>query len=541
MSGLELERKARLAEILLMAARRLGQALVPTEVYQAFHELLAGVVPHDGIVVSSYDAGNDVIRCEYAWVEGSLVDPAGLPPLRLNREGGGMQSRVIVSGEPLLVNDVAEQVKDSRGVFYDVDREGTMRKLPESGPPGTQAAMMVPVQQEGRVVGVVQLMSDRVSYEPEQLELFEALVEQLAAAVRNARLQVRQRELEAAEAAAQAVAAEREQASQVLDLVGEGVFLVDKQGIVRSWNRAAELTTRLTAAAAVGEPVTELFGSWRSLAARIPIGAAGAATRAVTLPIVFAHGELWLSFVAVRGAGGVVYAFRDVTDERRLEEEKGDFVSIVSHELRTPMAGIYGAAETLLRRRQALPETQQQQLLEMIVNQATRLRQLTEEVLLAGQLDRGELELNHETVDLAELVRGAAAAARSQPTPPQIEVEAPERCLVEGDHDRIQQILLNLLDNSFKYGQPPVKIQIRRDRSRVSLAVSDAGPGIATDEQERIFEKFYRSGASLTRSHAGTGLGLYIARELAERMQGRLNLHSQPGRGTTFTLQLLPR
>lgn len=507
--------------------------------YSAFHELLEDVVPHDGVVVSSYDEASDLIRCEYAWVEGALQDAARLPALRLNREGGGMQSRVIVSGESLLVNDVAEQVKDRRGVFYDVNRAGRVRKVPESGPPGTKAAMMAPVRQEGRVVGVVQLMSDRFTYDAEQLQLFEALVEQLATAVRHARLQSRQRELEAAEAAARAIAAEREQAAQVLDVVGEGIFLVDTDGIVRSWNRAAELVMQTAAAGAVGRPVEELFDDWTTLASRIEVAGAGTAPTAATLPIVLAHGECWLSFVAVRGDGGTVYAFRDVTQERRLEDEKGDFVSIVSHELRTPMAGIYGAAETLLRRQHALPETQQRQLLTIIAEQAARLGQLTDELLLARRLDRDELELAVEAVDLAEIVEGAVSSTRSRQNPPEIRVEREHGSyLAAADRDRIHQILLNLIDNARKHGEPPITLRLDRQTSTVSVSVSDAGDGIPLTDQSRVFEKFYRGGPPLTRESSGSGLGLYIAQELATRMRGTLTLQSDRAHGTTFTLTL---
>src|SRR5215216_2780293 len=148
----ELERKAEIAEVLLNAARRLGETLEPERVYARFHELLADVVQHDAVVVSSFDESDGLIRCDYAWVEGTLLDPAIFPPVTLNREGGGMQSRVIVTGEPLVVNDVEERVS-SGGTYYDVDREGTVRKLPDSGPPGTRAVMMVPVTHESRVVG----------------------------------------------------------------------------------------------------------------------------------------------------------------------------------------------------------------------------------------------------------------------------------------------------------------------------------------------------------------------------------------------------
>src|SRR5215216_2178724 len=109
MSDRELERKAEVATLLLDAARQLGESIEPERVYERFHELLGYIVPHDGIVVSSYDERDGLIRCEYAWVEGNVVDASTLPPLPLNREGGGMQSRAIVTGEPYLFNDVADR------------------------------------------------------------------------------------------------------------------------------------------------------------------------------------------------------------------------------------------------------------------------------------------------------------------------------------------------------------------------------------------------------------------------------------------------
>src|SRR5438034_2501217 len=258
------ERKAQVAEILLRAARELGEGLEPERVYERFQALLSEVVQHDGLIVSSYDAREDLIRCEYVWNEGNLVDPSTLPPLPLNREGGGMQSRVIVSGEPFLFNDVAERVEHGEGVYYNVDRAGKIEKIPESGPAGTRAAMMVPVKHEGSVVGAVQLMRDHGEYVSEELELFEGLVAQMGAAVRNARLQKEQRRLAAAEAAARAVAAEREQAASVLDAVGDGIFLADREGIVRFWNRAAGLVTGRAAEDAVGRPVTATFPEWEA-------------------------------------------------------------------------------------------------------------------------------------------------------------------------------------------------------------------------------------------------------------------------------------
>jgi two-component system phosphate regulon sensor histidine kinase PhoR len=537
----ELARKASVAQLLLDAARVLGETDEPDRVYERFHELLTDVIEPDGVVVSSYEAADGLIRCEYAWSDGSRLDHTALPPLPLNREGGGMQSRVIVSGEPLLVNDVVEQVKRG-GTYYDVDGEGTMRKLPDSGETKTRAAMMVPVKHEGDVVGVVQVMSDDAAYSQAQLEVVEGLVSQMGAAVRNVRLRKERSRLAAAEAAARAVAAEREQAANVLEALGDGTFLVDAGGAVRLWNRAAALVTGVPADEARGRHVTDVFPGWPELAGRVPVAAFGEAARAATLPVAIGGQELWLSFVAVQSADGVVYAFRDVTGERRLEEEKSDFIATISHELRTPMAAVYGAARTLLRSDVTLGLGQRRELLEMIASQSERLRQITEEVLLATQLDRNALTLEPEPVDVAELTRATVTAMRSQ-VPPSTELDLDVAAGVRaasGAPDRIQQVLVNLLDNAVKYGgEGRVSVQVENaNGGGVRIVVADSGPGIPVAEQGRIFEKFYRGDPQLTRSPSGTGLGLYIARELVQRMGGRLDVRSRPGAGAAFVVEL---
>jgi PAS domain S-box-containing protein len=536
----ELRRKADVAELLLHAARRLGESIEPERIYERFHELVADVIQHDGLLISSYDERDEVIRCEYAWTDGAVLDATTLPALPLNRRGGGMQSRVIVGGEPLLFNDVPERVRKVDGVYYNVDAEGTLERIPDTGPAKTTAAMMVPVKDEGRVVGVVQLMTDRGEYTEDQLELLDGLVAQMGAAVRNARLQQERRRLEAAEAAARAAAAEREQAVQVLEAVGDGIFLLDAAGVIRLWNRAAALATGKAAQDVLARPLADVIPDWEALASAIPIAEEGAMARPVTLPIEIGGRDLWLSFVAVRGAEGVVYAFRDVTSERLLEEEKSDLVATISHELRTPMTGVYGAAKTLLRRDIALGPEEQRALLSMIATEAARLSQITEDVLLTTQLDRGELGIQREPVDVAEVVRSTVHKMRSQlPDSMTIEVEIEDRIgVASGDPDRVQQVLLNLLDNAAKYGSGPVKVSAASTNGVVRIVVSDAGPGIGAADRQRIFEKFYRADARETRAARGTGLGLYISRELARRMGGRLVLESEPGEGATFVVEL---
>jgi two-component system phosphate regulon sensor histidine kinase PhoR len=535
----DLRRKAELAELLLHAARQLGESLEPNRVYERFHELLADVVPHDGVIISSYDDREDLIRCEYAWSDGNVIDPAKLPPLPLNREGGGMQSRVIVSGEPELFNDVPQRV-EREGEYYNVDSKGKVQRIPESGPSGTNAAMMVPVKEEGRVVGVVQLMTDSEVYTSDQLELFDGLVAQMGASVRNVRLQQERRRLESAEAAARAVAAEREQAAQVLHALGDGTFFVDGEGLVRLWNRAATLATGLSAESVEARALADLIPEWPALADRIPVAEEGAAARPVTLPVEVNGRDLWLSFVAVRLAGGVVYAFRDVTSKRRLEDEKSDFVATISHELRTPMTAVYGAAVTLLHREDKLRADERRMLLEMIASQAARLSQITEEVLLTSQLDRGELRVEREPVQIAEIVRQTVETMRAHlPSSKTIDVTIPAGLgAASGDGDRLQQVLVNLIDNAIKYGGDRVEIRADSANGVVRVLVADTGPGIGPADRERIFEKFYRADPQLSRAPSGTGLGLYISRELTERMGGRLDLSHESGTGATFVVEL---
>jgi PAS domain S-box-containing protein len=536
----QLEWKAELAELLLHAARELGESLEPERVYERFHELLTDVVPHDGLIVSSYDERDDLIRADYAWTDGAVLDVSQLPTLSLNREGGGMQSRVIVSGEPLLFNDVPERVTEPGGEYYNVDHEGTVEKLPDTGPSKTSAAMMVPVKHEGGVVGVVQLMSDDGRYDANQLELFEGLVAQMGAAVRNARLQRERRRLEAAEAAARAVAAERAQAARVVDAVGDGIFLLDQDGVVRLWNRAAEPVTGLRRELVNKQRLADVMPEWQELADRIPVPQAGVMPRSVTLPLHGEDGDRWLSFTAVGIVDGVIYACRDVTAEHRLDEEKSDLIATISHELRTPMAAVYGAAKTLLRDDVDFSPERRQQLLEMIATQATRLSQITDEVLLTSRLDRGDVRVDAEPIDVAGVVAETVEAFREQlDDSTSIEVEIPyDVGAASGDHDRIQQVLVNLLDNAVKYGDGTVRVHASRSDDVIRISVADNGRGIALAEQPRIFDKFYRGDPQLSRSPGGTGLGLYISRELTRRMGGTLDLSSEPGDGATFVVEL---
>jgi two-component system, OmpR family, phosphate regulon sensor histidine kinase PhoR len=339
---------------------------------------------------------------------------------------------------------------------------------------------------------------------------------------------------------------ERERAERVLAHVGDGVFLVDRDGVIRLWNTAAEAITGLRSDAVCDHAAEEMLSGWSTIADRIPVarrpGDADDASSAETVPLEIDGREIWLSIVGVTLADGIVYAFRDVTRERRLEELRAQFVATISHELRTPLASLHGAAVTLLEREHDLHEQTRHDLLDMIAVQSKRLADLVEEILLTGQLDSGSLRVVTEPFDPEELVWTAAAAARlrvSDETTIDVSIPAvlPK---VAGDPERTRQVLTNLVDNAIKYSPQGGRIElgVEAGEGYARFTVRDEGLGIPLGEQQRIFEKFYRLDPDHRRGIAGSGLGLYICRELVRSMNGRIWVESDPDKGATFSFEL---
>jgi two-component system phosphate regulon sensor histidine kinase PhoR len=339
---------------------------------------------------------------------------------------------------------------------------------------------------------------------------------------------------------------EREQAERVLAHVGDGVFLVDRDGVIRLWNQAAEAITGLRSDAISNRAAAETIPGWEEIAARIPVarrpGDADDASSAETVPLDVDGREVWLSITGVTLGDGIVYAFRDVTRERRLEELRAQFVATISHELRTPLASLHGAALTLLERERDLNRQTQHDLLDMISVQSKRLADLVEEILLTGQLDSGSLRVVTEPFDAEELVWAAASTARLRVgDETTIDVSVPAVMpKVAGDAARTRQVLTNLLDNAVKYSPHGGRIELgaEADDGYVRFTVRDEGLGIPLGEQKRIFEKFYRLDPDHRRGIGGSGLGLYICRELVRSMNGRIWVESDPGKGATFTFEL---
>ena len=241
---------------------------------------------------------------------------------------------------------------------------------------------------------------------------------------------------------------------------------------------------------------------------------------------------------------GRLYVFRDVTHEREVDRMKSEFVSLVSHELRTPLTSIKGYIDLLMDGDAGELTEEQQEYLEVAKNNADRLVALINDLLDVSRIESGRIELHPAPLDLTRLISDVAQSLR-----PQIEGKGHHLILelsedlpaVLGDSDRVTQILTNLLSNAYKYTPSEGTIWVTAqvvERERVRVNVRDTGIGLSTEEQAKLFTKFFRAKNRTTQEVGGTGLGLTITRSLVEMHGGEITVLSTPGEGSTFSFTL---
>jgi len=347
------------------------------------------------------------------------------------------------------------------------------------------------------------------------------------------RVPERLRRLYADEEQARIRAEQGANAARALAHVSDAVVMLDDGSRVLSWNTAAEELFGPSAEAALGRPASSVFPEFGVLIER---------SGSELTPVRIGGEERWLAISVSRFDGGRVITLRDATAEHTLERARADFVTTASHELRTPLTAVYGSARTLVDRGDALDEAQRRRLLRMIAQESEHLAQIVDQLLVTAQIDRGRLRLEERDCDVAELCSTVIEAADAR-KPESIELELiapaatrPLRC----DPPRLKQVLVNLVENAIKYSPEGgrVRVRIADTRDRLRIEVEDQGLGIPPSEQSRIFEKFYRLDADMTRGVGGSGLGLYISREIVEQMGGVLSVRSRRGAGSTFTVTL---
>ena len=340
---------------------------------------------------------------------------------------------------------------------------------------------------------------------------------------------------------------DRNEVRAILTGMIEGVVAIDREERVLLLNEPAARALRADAATGPGRRIWEVTRI-REVGEALQRAVRDGADVAIDL-VVPEHPRdraLTLHAAPLRdGEGrpaGAVAVLHDVTELRRLEAVRRDFVANVSHELKTPVTAIRGMVETCLDDA-AMDEATRRRFLGRIADQSVRLSALVTDLLTLSRLESQPEALVREPLDLREPVRAAVAALG--PTAERqglaLAVEAPDAPLpVTGDPTALRQVIDNLLDNAIKYTPSGGRVtaRLRRDGATAGLEVADTGIGIEPRHQDRIFERFYRVDTARSREMGGTGLGLAIVKHIALAHGGRVAVESAPGVGSTFRVAL---
>jgi two-component system phosphate regulon sensor histidine kinase PhoR len=338
---------------------------------------------------------------------------------------------------------------------------------------------------------------------------------------------------------------ERNQSAAILSSMSEGVAVVDREERIRYSNPAFRRALQRGGEQSLeGKRLVEVTRQSEILAMVEGVRKGGERMEA-EIATAGLKPRTFLVRAAPAGERGAVLVVLDITEIRRLERVRRDFVANVSHELRTPLTAIQGFAETLLRGALDEPENSRR-FVEIIRDHAFRLARLTEDLLKLSRAEAGQLDLDVRPIAVGSVVAECAETARlkvaekRQTLTVSVGDSSP---LARADSHALLDVLRNLLDNAIQYTPENGHITIRvsvADTNEVRIAVTDDGIGIPVGSHDRIFERFYRVDAARSRKVGGTGLGLSISKHLVDGMGGRIELESQLGRGSTFTVVLPP-
>ncbi len=489
-----------------MLATELDPAAVLEEVVQQASQLLGAdasairVLDQDELVVSAADGAGALEAI-------GVRSPAG----------AWLSGDVVQSRAPVAIEDASD------------DRR--LRDLDPMLAAGHCSFLGVPlVGPEGALHGVLAIYGRKArSWREEEVEALRALAANTSAALSNAELYQR-------------VALEKERSFAILANIADGIVAVDREGRVVLWNSAAEQITGVPAVEALGRtPVQVLQRNLES--------DGGTQQGDRLLSIQRSGEEVWLSLTeaVMRDPAGAVagriFAFRDISGDRLVEQVKSDFVSTVSHELRTPLTSIYGFAETLLRQDVMFGEEERETFLRYIASESQRLTSIVDTLLNVARLDTGDLQVHLAETDVRDVVGQVLdTVAATDVNGHRFVVELPDEPLAaKADPEKLRQVCSILVENALRYSPDggTVTVGAARRQDRVEVSVADEGIGIPQADQEQIFRKFYRGAdAELRAGAGGTGLGLFIARGLVTAMGGRIWVSSREGEGSRFAFEL---
>jgi len=326
---------------------------------------------------------------------------------------------------------------------------------------------------------------------------------------------------------------EREETATLIETMADGVVAADARGTIVTLNQAA----RRLLGYGPDDPFPALAELFHEKAARDLVATVLSGDEAEPQELERVGHTLLVTGRALPNGGGLL-VIRDVTELRRLEAMRRDFVANVSHELKTPLTSIAGYAETLAS--EASPGTQTERFVRPILSNARRMHRLVDDLLDLSRIESGRWQPDPERVDVRGLAdeAWAAFADRARERRIQFTTAVGNVRYVTADSEALRQVLTNLLDNALRHTPPGGRITVSLEPAPggMTVSVADTGSGIAPEHLPRIFERFYRADPGRSREEGGTGLGLAIVKHLVEAHGGRVEAHSSLGRGTTIRM-----
>jgi PAS domain S-box-containing protein len=533
-------------EALYRITRELGATLELERVLQRALHLFADVlsIEHGSILLLDQESGQLVLRA-------TLDDERVLPregKVTRWRQGAGLAGWVLEHREPVLIGDVAQ------------DPRWTQRPDKELNVGSVVAAPLS--LGGGDVLGVLILGHRQIGYfTQDHLQLVTAAAVQVAIAVNNSDLYAFiSDQADQLGAALQAQQEEIAKSRAILESIADGVIVLDQNRRVLLVNPAAEDLLGFAALALEGEHLRHILGLGETPVHRelaqalygelrealepdtgtdqmaegsVRLEAGSRVLAMNTAPLVLSSGSV----------AGVVAALRDISREAEVERLKNEFISTVSHELRTPMTSIKGYTDLLFLGMAGGLTDAQRNFLQIIKSNADRLTALVNDILDISRIETGRIGLVVEALHLTGIIDQVVASFREQYREKGVRLDwqPPEELAeVRGDAARVTQVLSNLLANAWHYTPPEgrVKVDVREVGSFVQVDIVDTGIGIAPEDLDRIFDRFYRADHPLVQEVGGTGLGLSIVKMFVEILGGEIWVESQLGEGSKFSFTL---
>jgi|GEM_PF-2752123 len=395
---------------------------------------------------------------------------------------------------------------------------------------GLHSAFLLPIQFGFKMVGVIEFYSREKQFNDElMLKMMESLAPQIAQFIQRKSLENELRDSEAHKSA-------------ILASAPDSIITVDDQGKIMSWNPQSEIMFGFAPnelnQKSIDELVPDLSNQLSGIENKGPIERTAIQKLGDELAV-----ELTISGMIVNEEHRYVIIIRDISERKKIESLKNEFVSVVSHELRTPLTSIRGSLGLILGGAVGEFSEKIKDLLEIANNNCDRLLLLINDILDIEKIEANRITIEFETIDLNELLRQAIKINQPFAEKYSVKLELQEKARgvkVSGDPERLMQVITNLISNAVKFSPPRerVMIVISTREKQAQVSVHDNGEGIPEEFQSRVFQKFSQADTSSSRAKGGTGLGLSITKAIIEKLGGTIHFESNKNSGTTFYFDL---